>query len=139
MNLEVATGQFQLCTFSISVSENLVSEIFWVAFGNRRTNFWFRFQENVVLENILVSEYLVSKKTKQNDKKKTKEMTKGCNVKKLLLVREGFPKSLKRTTSRALFAPRRRRERITNNSKVDRERTSEDWHPGDERMEINLV
>ena len=33
MNLEVAIGQFQLCTFSISVSVNLVSEIFWVAFG----------------------------------------------------------------------------------------------------------
>ena len=91
MNLEVAIGQFQLCTFSISVSVNLVSEIFWVAFGNRRKKSWFRFSENLVLENILFSEYLVSKKTKQNDKKKTKEMTKGYNVKKTAFGTGGFP------------------------------------------------
>ena len=51
----------------------------------------------------------------------------------------GFPLITEKNNEQSTFRPRRRTERIANNSKVDRERTSEDWHPGDERMEINLV
>ena len=40
----------------------------------------------------------MTRKNKRYDKRDN-------NVKKLLLVREGFPKSLKRTMSRALLAP----------------------------------